>query len=153
MSHWSIISIMMFIHQIVLKILRQITRPWNKGCWPVFILRSKFGSPCLIIRKYDTHPSNNVWDLRQNHWTMKYRSQWHTFILRANFWPYWPIIPKYDVHKLNSLQDITQNQWIKKYRSRWPTFILSSTSGIIPNNDVHTSKNRRYKAKSLDHEM
>ena len=30
-SHWSIISTMLFIHQIILKILRKITRPWNIG--------------------------------------------------------------------------------------------------------------------------
>ena len=30
-SHWSIIPTMMLIHQIIMKILSKITRPWNKG--------------------------------------------------------------------------------------------------------------------------
>ena len=30
-SHWSIIPTMMFIHQIILKILSKITKPWNTG--------------------------------------------------------------------------------------------------------------------------
>ena len=104
----------------------------------------KFGSPRLIIWNYATHPSNSLWDIRQNHWTMKNRSQWHTVILRSNVWSYWSIIPKYDVHTSNSLQDITQNHWTMKYRSQWLTFILRSNVGsywfIIPNKDVHTSK-------------
>ena len=83
----------------------------------IFTLRSKFGSHCLIW-KYDTHASNSVGDIRQNHWTIKYRSQWPTFILRSNIRPYWPIIPKYDVHTSNSLQDVTQNHWTMKYRSQ-----------------------------------
>ena len=96
-SHWSIIPTMMFIHQIILKILSKITRPW-------FILRSKFGSHCLIIWKYDTHPSNSLGDIRQNHWTMKYRSQWPTFIFRSKVWSYWLKIQKYDVHTSKSLK-------------------------------------------------
>ena len=30
---------------------------------------------------YDVHTSNILQEIRQNHWTMKYRSQWPTFIL------------------------------------------------------------------------
>ena len=65
-------------------------------------------------------------DIRQNHWTMKYRSQWPKFILRSNIGSYRLIIPKYDVHISNSFQDIRQNHWTMKYRSQWPTFILRS---------------------------
>ena len=56
---------------------------------------------------YDTHASNSLGDIRQNHWTMKYRSHRSTFILRSKVGSYWPIIPKYDVHIPNSLQDVT----------------------------------------------
>ena len=37
-SHWSIIPIMMFIHQIILKILSKITRPWNIGHIDLYLL-------------------------------------------------------------------------------------------------------------------
>ena len=123
-SHWSIIPTMMFIHQIILKILSKITRPWNIGHVDIFTLRSKLESHCLIIWKYDTHASNSLGDIRQSHWTMKYTSHRPTFILRSNVRSYWPLIPKYDVHISNSLQDITQNHWVIKYRSQWPIFIL-----------------------------
>ena len=46
-------------------------------------------------------------NIRQNHWSMKYRSQWPMFILRSNIRSYWHIIPKYDVYISNSLQDIS----------------------------------------------
>ena len=82
-SQWSIIPIMMFGHQIILKILSKITRPY-RSCWLIFTLKSKFGSHCLIIWKYDNHASNSLGDIRQNHWTMKYRSHRPAFIFRAN---------------------------------------------------------------------
>ena len=85
--------------------------------------------------------SNSLQDIRQNHWTMKYKSQWLTFF-RLNVRSYWFIIPNNDVHTSSSLQDITQNHWTIKYRSQWPTFIFKSNLGsywfIIPKNDVHT---------------
>ena len=59
----------------------------------------------------------NLQDIRQNYWTMKYRSQWPTF-WGQNVGSYWLIIPKYDVHASNSLQNITQNHWTMKYRSQ-----------------------------------
>ena len=117
------------------------------SCWLIFTLRSKFGSYCLIIWKYNTHASNSLGDIRQNHWTIKYRSHRLTFILRSNTWSYWPIIQKYYVHISNSLQDVTQNHWTMKYRSQWPIFILRSNFGsywlIIPNNNVNTSNSRQ----------
>ena len=142
-SHWSIIPTMMVIHQIILKILSKITRPWNIGHVDLYLFWGQTGSHCLIIWKYDTLTPNSLGNIRQNHWTMKYRSQWPTFILRSNVWSYWLIIPNYDVHTSNNLQDIRQNQWTMKYRSQWPIFILRSNVGsywrIIPKYDVHTS--------------
>ena len=103
----------------------------------------KVWSHCLIIWKYDTHPSNSLGNIRQNHWTTKYRSQWPSFILRSNVGQYWLITPNNDFHTSNSLQVVRQNQWTMKYRSQWPTFILRSNVGscwlIIPKYDVHTS--------------
>ena len=121
-SHWSTIPSMMFIHQITLKILSKITRPWNIGHVDLYLLW--FGSHCLIIWKYDTHASNSLGDIRQSHWTMKYRSHRPTFVLRSNVRSYWPLIPKYDVRTSNNLQDKMQNHWAIKYRSQWPIFIL-----------------------------
>ena len=81
------------------------------------------------------YKSNSLQDIRQNHWTMKYRSQWYTFIVRSNVDSYWLIIPKY-VHTSNSLQDIRQNHWTMKCKSQWPRFIFRSNIGsywlIIP---------------------
>ena len=113
-----------------------------RSCWPIFILRSKFESHCLIIWKYDIQP-NSLGDTRQNHLTMKYRSQWSTFILRSNVGSYWFIIPNKDAHTSNSLQNTRQNHWTMKYSSHWPTFILRSNVGpywfILPKYYVHTS--------------
>ena len=44
--------------------------------WPTLILRSNVGSYWFILTKYDVHTSNSRQDIRQNHWTMKYRSCW-----------------------------------------------------------------------------
>ena len=33
---------------------------WWWWCWHIFNLRSKFGPHCLIIWKYDSHPSNSL---------------------------------------------------------------------------------------------
>ena len=89
--------------------------------WPTFIFRSNIGSYWLIIPKYGIHISNSLQDIRQNHWTMIYRSLWPTFILRSNVESYCLIIPTYDVHTSNSLQHVRQNHWTVKYRSWWPS--------------------------------
>ena len=98
------------------------------------------------------HPSNILEYIRQNHWTMKYRSQWHTFILWSNVWSYWLIIPINDVPTSNNLQDKRQNHWTMKYRSQRPAFILSSNVGsywlIISKYDVHTSNSLQNKRQS-----
>ena len=41
MSHWSIIPTMMFINQIILRILNKITRPWNIGHVDLYLLWSQ----------------------------------------------------------------------------------------------------------------
>ena len=65
-------------------------------------------------------------DMKQNRWTLKYKSLWTTLFKK------WLItashqffIPKYDVvHPWNTLQYIKQNHWTLK--SLWPTFIMRS---------------------------
>ena len=63
----------------------------------------------LIISKYDVDTSNGFQVIRQNQWTVKYRSQRPTLILKSNVGSHGLIIPKYDVHTSNGLQGIRQN--------------------------------------------
>ena len=104
-------------------------------------MRSDVWSYWLIKQKYGVHISNSLQDIRQNHWTMKNRSQWPTFILRSNVESYWLIILKYDIHTANSLQDIRQNYWTMKYRSQRHAIIFRLNIGlywlIIPRYGVH----------------
>ena len=143
-SHWSIIPTMMFIHQIILKILSKITRPCYIDYVDLYILWGQSLGHTVSLSENMTLMHQKVLEIKdKNHWIMKYRSHRPTFILRSNVGSYWPIIPKYDVHTSNSLQDIMQNHWTMKYRSQWPTFILRSNFMsywlIILNNDVLTS--------------
>ena len=143
-SHWSILPNMMFIHQIILTILSKITRPWNIGHVDLYLLWGQSWDHTVSLSENITLMHQIVLgDIRQNHWTMKYRSHRPTFILRSNVGTCWPIIPKNDVHTSKSLQDIMQNHWTMKYRSQWPSFIFRSNVEsywiIIPNNDVHIS--------------
>ena len=75
---------------------------------PTFILRSNVGPHGLIIPKNDVHTANGLQDIRQNQWTMKYRSRIPTFILRSKVGSHELITPKYDVHTSNDLQYIRQ---------------------------------------------
>ena len=92
---------------------------------------------------FNVHISNSLQDIRQNHWTVKYRLRWPTFSFRSCVRSYWFIIPNNDVHTWNSLQGIRHNHWAMKYRSQWPTFILRSNIRsywfILRKYDVHTS--------------
>ena len=45
---------------------------------------AKAALPRLIITKNNVNTSTSLQDIRQTHWTMKYRSQRPTFILRPN---------------------------------------------------------------------
>ena len=124
-SHWSIIPTMMVIHQIILKILSKITRPWNIGHVDLHLLWGQsLGHTVSLSENMTLMHQIVLGDIRQSHWTMKYGSHRPTLILRLNVRSYWPLIPKYDVHTSNSLQDIMQNHWAIKYRSQWPIFIL-----------------------------
>ena len=88
-----------------------------------------FNRQCYLDRKLKAISSKGVLfihqislqQIRQNHWTMEYRSQWPTLILRSNVGSYWFILPKYDVHTSNSLLDIRKNHWTVKYRCCWPS--------------------------------
>ena len=99
----------MFIHQQVFKIYGKITEPWNIG--------QSDPSYWLISPSYHVYTSNSLQDIRQNHWTMKYRSQWPTFIFRCSIKSYWLIGTRYHVYISISLPDIRQNHWTMKYRS------------------------------------
>ena len=134
----------MFIHQIILKILSKITRPWNIGHVDLYLLWDQsLGHTVSLSENMTLMHQIVLGDTRQNHWTMKYRSQTYIYFEIKHRVSYWPIIPKYDVHTSKSLEDTRQNHWAMKCRSNRPTFILRSNIAsywlIIPNNDVDTS--------------
>ena len=107
--HWSIISTMMFIYQIILKIWSKITRPWNIGHVDLYLLWGhSLGHTVSLSENMTLMHQIVLGDIRQSHWTMKYSSHRPTFISWSNVGSYWPIIPKYDVHTSNSFQDLTK---------------------------------------------
>ena len=81
--------------------------------------------------------------MKQNLWTVKYRSCWPTFIIRSKVVPHWCDIPN-EVHQWLCLQYIGQNQWTLKYRLLWPTTIMrtkfASNWVIISKYDVQPNK-------------
>ena len=88
---------------------------------PIFILRSNV---ILTHNLYDIYTSNTLQDIRQNYWTVKYRSLWTTSILRSNFGSYW----KYDIYTWNTLQDIyTWNNPQDVRLNHWTLKILQDT--------------------------
>ena len=158
-SHYfdSLSHSMVVTHQILFKIYGKIMDHEKINHCDLYCFRTKAILHWLIITKYNVQTSNSLQDKRQNHWTMKYRSQWPINILRSDIVSYWLIILKYDVQLLNSFQDIRQIHWTMKYRSQWPTFILRSNVAsywlIILKYEVHTAKSSRHKVKSLDNEI
>ena len=113
------------LHQIVFKILSLITGLRKLDHWlHTFISwgQSLCHTDALIIPNM-MFLSNYLEDVKQNHWTMKYRSV--TFY-EVNFSVILIQYLKYDLHISNSLQDVRQNHWTMKYRSLWHTFILRS---------------------------
>ena len=85
LSHWPIIPIMMFIHQIILTILSKITRPWNVGHIDLYLYlfwSQSFGHTVSLSENMTfIHQIVYHRDIRQNQWIMNHRSQWHTFIV------------------------------------------------------------------------
>ena len=130
-SHWPNIPNMIFLNQIVAKILSKIAGPCNIGQWHTYILRGQSlchtdllsqiwyifyeVNLCVLLThytKYDIPPWNSLHDTKQNHWTTKCRS---IYFMRSIHYP------KYDIHPSNSLQDIRQNHSTMIYRSHWPS--------------------------------
>ena len=68
-SHWST-----FVHQIDLKILSKTLNHEKQVTDLHTFIRSIFVS-LIHYPKYDIPPSNNHHDIKQNHWTLKNRSQ------------------------------------------------------------------------------
>ena len=97
--------------------------------------RKCMNTPCLCqFLKYKNNSS--VWqDIRQNQWTMKYRSLTHIFYeiyLCVTLIHY----PKYNISPSNSLPDKKQTRWTIKYRSLTYRYLIRSISvshwSIIP---------------------
>ena len=82
--HWSITPTMMCIHQIILKILSKITRPWTIGHVDLYLFWGQSLGHNIALSKNMTLIHQIALDIRQNHWIMNYRSQWPIFILRSN---------------------------------------------------------------------
>ena len=59
--------------------------------WQIYF-KTTLASNCLIIKKFDVHPSYSLQDIRQYQWTMKYRSLWPAFIFRSKVVSHWLII-------------------------------------------------------------
>ena len=90
-SHWSIIPSMIFIRQTVFKILSKILGLRNIAHWCIYIFRGQ--SLCHIDRlSHDIPPLNNLEDIKQNHWTEKYRSLTYIYVKRSIFASHWCII-------------------------------------------------------------
>ena len=75
-------------------------KPSSKITWPkyrslTYIIFWEVSLRVILIDypKYDIHPSNGLTDIRQNHWTMKYRSMAHIYFMRPIFVSHWSIIP------------------------------------------------------------
>ena len=117
-SHWFISPNMMFIHQIAFKILRKITDTKYRSLTYIFYKVNLYVTLIHYI-KYDLHPSNSLQDIRQNHWTMNYRSQNHLCVTLIHY-------PKYNICPSNSLQVIEQNHWTMKYRSLTYIYFMRS---------------------------
>ena len=93
MSHWSITPNITFLYQTVFKILSKITGPWNIGHWLTYIYEVNLCIKLIHYPKYDLHPSNSFQDIRQNRWTMKYRSLTYIYFMRSIIVSHWSIIP------------------------------------------------------------
>ena len=94
-SHRSITRNTIFLHQTVFKILSKIAGPRNIGLvTDLHIFYEVILCVTLIYYpKYDLHPSNSFQDIRQNHWTMKYRSLTYIYFMRSIFESHCLIIP------------------------------------------------------------
>ena len=66
-------------HLSIIPTSSSLQNQWTTRYWSltyIYFMRSIFVSFWSIILKYDITPSNSLQDIRQNHWTMKYRSFW-----------------------------------------------------------------------------
>ena len=136
MSHWSISPIVMFIHQIILKRISKITRPWNIGHVNLHLFWGQslgytvsLSENMTLIHQIVLEIQGKITGPLKQNWQYKAKSLDHeatvTYIyFEVKCGSYWFIIPNNNVHTSNSLHDIRQNQWPMK--SQWPTFILRS---------------------------
>ena len=92
-SHWSIITSMTFLHQIVLKILSKITGLQNKVINLHIFYEVNLCVTLIHYHKYDIPPSNSLQDIKQSNWTAKYRSLTCIYFIRLIFVSHWSIVP------------------------------------------------------------
>ena len=104
--------------------------------------------------KYDAYLLDRSRDIRQNHWTMKYRSQWPTNRMRSLTGSDWTSILSMMPSYLIGSEIQGKNHWTMKYRSQWHTKSMRSLTVWNWTNSKRFLSNRfsqRYMAKSLDH--
>ena len=77
----------------IYRYIKKITGPLNIGHWPMYFYEVNLCVTRIYYPKYDLRLSNSFQDIRQNHWTMKYRSLTYIYFMRSIFVPHWPIIP------------------------------------------------------------
>ena len=63
-SHWSIVPIMMFSHQMILKILSKITRPWNIGHVDLYLLWGQSLGHTISLSENMTHMHHIVLEIQ-----------------------------------------------------------------------------------------
>ena len=116
-THRSIVPSMIFIHQIVFKILS----------WPTNILEVNLCVTWSIIPSMTILSLNSLEDLKQSKVTGPCNiDHWPTYILQVNLCVTMIHYPKHDIPPSNSLEDIKQSHWTKKYRSLTYIYFIRS---------------------------
>ena len=71
----------------------KINGPWNIGRWPIYIYKMDLWVAEIHYTKYNVSPSNSLQDMKQNRWTIKYRSLTYIYLVRSMYLSHWSIIP------------------------------------------------------------
>ena len=91
----------------------------------MYCMRSTFVSHWSIYPKYNIHQSNSLPDIRQNHWTTKYRSVTYIYFMRSIIASQWTIIPRTTFIHLIVLKVLNKITGLK-YRSLTHIYLIRS---------------------------
>ena len=99
---------------------------WQLPIWYV----SNFGATWKQYLKNNIHSSKSLKDIRQNCWTVKYRSHWCTYTIMLNLVQYkTKITSMLFIHQVQKIQGKITGSW--NIRSHWPTYDMNSIL-VIP---------------------